>query len=720
MTERVVSRSTRQFEAQFLPSSLRALILAAGYWVLSLSLTSTSGSVAAVTGCIAAVVLTELALRRSSLNRYRTPVLLAGLASGLAIALLIGQLLVNSAPVAATLTPLVSYQAGEFVKWLSISAVLAASLRLLAIRFSWGAVLEIVFVATAFVLTLSAHRNGMIHRPYFIGDFALMRGIDPSAILLAMGCGAVLCLAALLMMENNHRRLPWHFAVLGMLCFSLLGYVQFFGLPTPSYTDDLGLTGAESTGGSSQDDNPFRDGENNPDNLQAPVAIVLFRDDYEPSNGSYYFRETAYSEWNGSLLDVTSRDDMDRDLVENFTASTVTVEEGLVSELSRQPVRTSVGLLTPHRRPFGLETPSAYTATANPNNLRFKKTYDVVSLVPDFPYDDLIGQEVGAEDWSAEVWDEYLKLPDDPRYQELATRLIGNLRPEFADDPFARAFTIKSYLDENGIYSLANDHAYEQDPAASFLFGDLTGYCMHFAFAATYLYRSLGIPARVGIGYSVPASNRAGGSALLIQAIHGHAWPEVYFEDYGWVIIDPAPQQTLVDMTTDPQNNLQQLLGDMLRNEASFNDFLAADQESLFPWAAIANTLYGLVAAAIAAGYAVKFYRLRVPGTGPAGSHHRQAYRAMLDQLGAMGYRRRRGESRESFAARMRELAPSFEAATRQHLAAALGRPTPGTDDTAFNWQSSHAELRRQLEQKVPRWKRVLGTLNPYSWLATH
>ena len=78
---------------------------------------------------------------------------------------------------------------------------------------------------------------------------------------------------------------------------------------------------------------------------------------------------------------------------------------------------------------------------------------------------------------------------------------------------------------------------------------------MHFSFAATYLYRSLGIPARVGIGYSVPAANRAGGSALLIQAVHGHAWPEIYFKDIGWVIVDPAPQQTLVDMSTDPRMN---------------------------------------------------------------------------------------------------------------------------------------------------------------------
>ena len=108
--------------------------------------------------------------------------------------------------------------------------------------------------------------------------------------------------------------------------------------------------------GSSQDDNPFRDGENNADNLQAPVAIVLFRDDYEPLNGSYYFRETAYSQWNGNLLDVTEREDMDRDLIENFTDTSIQVDEGLLHERLTRRVRTSVGMLTPHRRPFGLES----------------------------------------------------------------------------------------------------------------------------------------------------------------------------------------------------------------------------------------------------------------------------------------------------------------------------------------------------------------------------
>lgn len=703
---------------QFLPTSLRATIIASAYWVLSLSLTNLGGSIASFMGCLAGCYLIDHFANRAPLAKLRTGVILLACLAGLLAGLGLANLFTGSRLPASLLSPIAAYNAGEFARWLMVSLALTAALRTVARRHALGGLLEIIFVASAFVVTLSAHRNGMIHRPYFVGDFALMRGMDPSAILLAMGCGAVLGLAALLMMESNHRRLPWHFGVLGILCFSLLGYVQFFGLPGPSYTDELGLTGAEQQGREGQSENPFRDGENNSDNLEAPVAIVLFRDDYEPLNGSYYFRETAYSQWNGRLLDITSREDMDRDLVDHFTNTRTVAQEGLPTADAYTPVRTSVGLLTPHRTPFGLETPVAYANSPNPNNLRFKRTYDVESLAPAYDFDQLVGREVGSDAWTEEVWREYLELPQDPRYRELASRLVANLRPQYANDPFAKAWAIKSHLDENGIYSLKNSHAYEEDPAASFLFGDLTGYCMHFAFAATYMYRSLGIPARVGIGYSVPASNRAGGSALLVQAIHGHAWPEVYFRDLGWVIIDPAPRQTLVDMTTDPQNNLQQLLGDMLRNEASFDDFLAANEESAIPWGAILDALYLVLLVSVIAGYAARTYRQQIALSGPATELYRLGYRAALDKLAALGIRRRPGESRESFARRVGDLTPSFQEITRQHLRVALGaRRDMAPESRSFDWAGANRKVSRELGQRLPLWKRWLGLLNPYSWL---
>ena len=706
--------------SQFLPTSLRAGIIAASYWVLSLSLTNLSGSVASFIGCLMGCYMIDHFIGQRPLNRYKTSFIIAIGAVTAIVGLLLSDLITGSALLAGLISPMYSYNFGEFIKWFLVSAAITSVLRTSAHRTNLGAVLEILFVASAFIITLSAHRNGMIHRPYFIGDFALMRGVDPSSILMALGCGAVLCLATLLMMENNHRRLPYHFSVLSLLCFSILAYVQFFGLPSPQYTDDLGLTGVEQDSNTSGSDNPFRDGENNAKNLEAPVAIVLFRDDYEPINGSYYFRETAYSQWNGSLLDKTTRNDMDQDLVDHFTNSRIEVLEELPGLESRSTVRTSIGMLTPHRTPFGLESPVAFVNTPNPNNLRFKRTYDVESMSPVYSFDDLIGQVVGAEFWSQEVWNEYLRLPDDPRYQELATDLIGDLRPEYADDPFAKAYSVKSYLDENGIYSLKNAHAYESDPAASFLFGDLTGYCMHFAFSATYMFRSLGIPARVGIGYAVPANNRAGGSALLIQAIHGHAWPEVYFRDLGWVIIDPAPQQTLVDMSTDPQNSLQQLLGDMLRNEASFDDFLASQEGSLIPLKSVLILLASLALIVLIVAFLTKYYRLWVPYKANSIHLYRLSYRASLDRLSSLGIRRQLGESREAFAQRVGHLAPSFGEITAQHLYYALGDgQAHDVHSEEFNWNSVSKEIQLQLASHLPTWKRVLAAINPFSWLVT-
>lgn len=709
--------STKKENSQyFLPTSFRAAIIASSYWILSLSLTVPSGSVASFIGCLFACYLIDLGINRAPLNRLRTFTISTMSISMLLLGLLLASVVTNTTLLSNAVSPMFSFNTGEFIKWFAISASLTVYLRVLAQRTSFGAVVEILFVATAFVITLSAHRNGMIHRPFIIGDYALTRGIDPSSILMAFGCGAVLSLAALLMIENNHRRLPYHFTVLGLLCFSLIFYVRLFGLPTPQLTNGLGLTGQEQAGNDRQRENPFRDSQNNAADKETPVAVVVFRDDYEPLNSSYYFRESAYSQFNGTMLHFTTRSDMDQDLIAGFTNSRIEAEQLPKAEDQRVPVRATIGMLISHRTPFGLESPIAYENTANPNNLRFKRTYDSYSLAPEYDFNYLIGRELGREDWSAEVWDEYLELPDDPRYQELAQRLITDLKPEYTDDPFAKALAIKTYLDENGIYSLKNEHAYETDPTGSFLFGDLTGYCMHFSFAATYMFRSLGIPTRVGIGYAVPASNKAGGSSLLIQAVHGHAWPEVYFRDIGWVIIDPAPQQTLVDMTTDPQNNLQQLLGDMLRNDASFDDFMESQRTTSLNLQLILNILYALILATLLSAYTVKFYRLWIPSRAGLNKQYRLSYRAMLDQLSAVGLHREFGESREQFATRAKQIAPSMEKMTQQHLALALG----SADKNCYQqerWLQLRSAIAGEIRTNTETWKKVIAWVNPFSWL---
>ncbi|MBC52703.1 MAG: hypothetical protein CMQ34_02590 [Gammaproteobacteria bacterium] len=711
-------------------SVIRASILAIACWVLSTPLTTVAGSAAAFSGCLLACLWLDRLGAQARLLRLRSPLIVLSVVIVFALGAAVADWFTGTPLIARTVGAMVSYQLGQILFWLLLAGAIGLTLRLLARRHSWGSIPELLFVASAFVITLAAHQRGMIDRPYFIGDFALIRGIDPSSILMAIGVMAVLALAVLLMMENNHKRLPYHFSVLAVLCFSLLAYVQFFGMPTPSLTDDLGLTGQAAAGGGSQSDNPFRDGENDASDREAPVAIVLFRDDYEPDSGAYYFRESAYSQFNGTLLWTAEDDSLDQDLVSEFPSTPIEVTDQIPAQDKRRSVTTTIGLLTPHRSPFGLDAPIRFERAPNPNSLRFRQTYTVESLVPEFDFSDLIGRQAGSPDWTVAQWTEYLEMPDDPRYGEFGRELIANLRPEFADDPYAKALAVKDWLDTNGIYSLANEHAYATDPAASFLFGDMTGYCIHFAYAATYLYRSLGLPARVGVGYSVPSANRAGGSALLIQAVHGHAWPEIYLEGLGWVIVDPTPSQTLVDMSTDPQDSLQQMLADMLRDDAAFEAFLQ-DQGGDSRWSLenIARTLMFMVIALLLAAYIIRAYRAQVPAWASTQQQYRLHYRAALDALASFGIVRRHGESREAFARRSMTTLPAFSRLTEQHLQAAPDYglapagvwQAGGSPDAADRqaWQQLRRQLQHELVMSQPRWRRVVAMVHPAPWLAS-
>ena len=182
----------------------------------------------------AACFITDHFVTRAPLSRYRTGILLAACGLLLLIGLSLAQLLVGSSLLVSLISPLTSYHIGEFIKWLFISATVTSALRTCALRFSWGTVLEIIFVASAFVITLSAHRNGMIHRPYFIGDYALMRGIDPSAILMGFWLWRSIGPGSAFDDGKQSSASALAFWRPGMLCFSLLAYVQVFVYQRPA------------------------------------------------------------------------------------------------------------------------------------------------------------------------------------------------------------------------------------------------------------------------------------------------------------------------------------------------------------------------------------------------------------------------------------------------------------------------------------------------------
>ena len=65
------------------------------------------------------------------------------------------------------------------------------------------------------------------------------------------------------------------------------------------------------------------------------------------------------------------------------------------------------------------------------------------------------------------------------------------------------------------------------------------GYCVQFATSMAIMARTLDIPARVGVGFLPGESDRNG--SYVVSGQRSHAWPELYFEGYGWVRFEPTP-----------------------------------------------------------------------------------------------------------------------------------------------------------------------------------
>ncbi len=73
----------------------------------------------------------------------------------------------------------------------------------------------------------------------------------------------------------------------------------------------------------------------------------------------------------------------------------------------------------------------------------------------------------------------------------------------------------------------------------TFLTKTRTGVCVQYAYALTVLARSLGIPARMVLGYT--AGTHVSGDKWAVKSSDAHAWTEVYFSGYGWITFEATP-----------------------------------------------------------------------------------------------------------------------------------------------------------------------------------
>ena len=705
---------------------MHGLVLAAAFVVAGYSLALTSGLVA---GAVGTIVGAQFAARLVK-ARYRTWVICA-LGAGIALTgLLATSLWLASQAVAAFTSPVASMQLAEVLRWGTVTWGLSIVLRALALRLRAALAIEGSLVVVAVVTTVAAHRDGMIARPLEISDWFWRQGIDPVLAFLGVGLAGAVLLAGTLAHGRSRGRTAVQLLFVLLLGVLLASHLHSRDSAAPvknAVGQELNKKSDDKrdgrAGGASSEQ---RDRSERHDDLPdagegqrgRPAAIVVFHRDVRPAGGVFYFRHGAFTQFNGNRLIEPTTPGVAEELRHDFPIEVRRMPGPHEAGVGRVEVATDVALLTPHSRMFALTDATEVAPMPNPEPARFRRAYRVVSKVATQPFDELLGQHAGESSWSDERWEHYTDLPRDRRYHELAARLRGGIRTAYREDPVAMALTVKGYLEQSAVYSFKRKYEGASDPTAEFLFSeDMRGYCVHLAHAAAYLMRAMGLPARVSAGYAVPAENLAGGSALLLKTSDAHAWAELYMSGVGWIPIEVTPEQTDVEPAPFQEKDLQQLLGEMARKEG---------REEMAPYqgtklkeildliaAAIPFVLLGLLALA----YAVKAWRLSAPVFSPARAQPRLVYRAALDRVSASGFVRGRGEPRERFAHRLAELVPSFVPLTHVHVAAVLGSSAPLAAGGGRALSSLGSDLRRELGQSLPWWRRVWAMLNPISWL---
>ncbi|HOU22934.1 MAG TPA: transglutaminase-like domain-containing protein [Anaerolineae bacterium] len=180
--------------------------------------------------------------------------------------------------------------------------------------------------------------------------------------------------------------------------------------------------------------------------------------------------------------------------------------------------------------------------------LRHAQSYSGVALVSTATAAQL--RNAGSS-YPRDIRERYLTLPRTlpERVRTLAREITAG-----ATNPYDRALAIQTYL-----RGIQYDQYIAAPPAGSdvvdwFLFENRRGYCDYYATAMAVLCRAIGIPARVAQGYS-PGEFDSAVRRYIVRQLDAHAWPLVYFPDYGWIKFEPTASEPTPGLADNQQGS---------------------------------------------------------------------------------------------------------------------------------------------------------------------
>jgi len=180
----------------------------------------------------------------------------------------------------------------------------------------------------------------------------------------------------------------------------------------------------------------------------------------------------------------------------------------------------------------------------SPLGLREGLTYTVISEVP---YRDRTRLGKAPTKYSKSIQKHYLEVPEKvrARVRQQAEALLAKSEKSLTN-PYEKALFLAQAIKQN--YSIQPEMGYlgkNEDLVEAFLFRFQGGYPDHFSTTLTIMLRSLGIPARLAVGFAPGEFNPFTG-LYVVRNTDAYAVTEVYFPKYGWFAFDPIPGHELI------------------------------------------------------------------------------------------------------------------------------------------------------------------------------
>jgi transglutaminase-like putative cysteine protease len=174
-------------------------------------------------------------------------------------------------------------------------------------------------------------------------------------------------------------------------------------------------------------------------------------------------------------------------------------------------------------------TSTVFSARSSTQNL----DYSVESVHPN--PDPTTLEAAATDDPSVSAFTHLPQIPADVR--DLTTKVTEN-----APTPLEKAVAIQRFLTSSPFtYDTSVPSGSGTQALEAFLLRDHRGFCQQYATAMAVMARLIGIPARLGVGFT--HGNLQPDGSWLVTTHDAHAWPELYFNGFGWLPFEPTPRR---------------------------------------------------------------------------------------------------------------------------------------------------------------------------------